>query len=204
MQQITDIRCLGLQDYQTVLQQMQQFTASRQPDTPNQIWITEHPPVYTLGLNGQRSHLLSPTAIPVIETDRGGQITYHGPGQLLIYLLLDLKPLGLGPRQLVTILENAIIDTLKQYGIAAAAQPKAPGVYVEGSKIASLGLRIKSGCCYHGISINNAMDLTPFKQINPCGYQGLSVTQLVDLGVSVHNHELAIPVIHHLIKAIAA
>ena len=201
MQQ-TDILALGLQDYQSVLQQMQHFTLNRQPDTRNQIWITEHPPVYTLGLNGQRSHLLSPTTIPVVETDRGGQITYHGPGQLIIYVLLDLKPLGLGPRQLVTILENAVINTLAQYGISAVAQAKA--VYVAAKKIASLGLRIKSGCCYHGISINNAMDLTPFNIINPCGYQGLQVTQLADSGVTVHNHELAIPVIHHIIKAIEA
>ncbi len=181
---------------------MQHFTAARTVDTTDEIWITEHPPVYTLGLNGKPEHLLTKTDIPVIASDRGGQITYHGPGQLVIYLLADLRRLSLGPRQMVTILENAVIATLKQYGIKAEARADAPGVYVNGKKIASLGLRIKRGCCYHGLSLNNNMDLSPFKNINPCGYAGLEVTQMTDYAVNVHNHELAVPVVHQIIKAI--
>jgi lipoyl(octanoyl) transferase len=198
----TELRQLGLQDYVGVWQQMQQFTASRNAETPDQIWITEHSPVYTLGLNGKREHLLAASEIPVVDSDRGGQITYHGPGQVVIYLLADLKRLGFGPRQMVSILENAVIQTLRQYGIKAQADAKAPGVYVDGQKIASLGLRIKGGCCYHGLSINNQMDLSPFSQINPCGYAGLQVTQLADLGVNIHNHELAVPIVDYIIKAI--
>lgn len=181
---------------------MQQYTLERHADSADQIWITEHPPVFTLGLNGKREHLLADTLIPVVDCDRGGQITYHGPGQLILYLLLDLRRLGLGPRQIVSIMENAIISTLKQYGIQATANPKAPGVYVAGRKIASLGLRIKAGCCYHGLSINNQMDLSPFQLINPCGYPGLEVTQLANFGVDIANHELAVPLLHQLIQAI--
>lgn len=198
----TVLRKLGLQDYQLIWRQMQQFTADRTADTADEIWITEHPPVYTLGLNGKPEHLLCNTDIPVVASDRGGQITYHGPGQLVIYLLVDLKRLQAGPRQMVSILENAVIDTLRQYGISAQARADAPGVYVEGRKIAALGLRIKRGCCYHGLSINNNMDLSPFQNINPCGYAGLEITQLAALGVHVANHELAVPVVHRLIKAI--
>lgn len=181
---------------------MQQFTAERDGDTADQIWIVEHSPVYTLGLNGKREHLLKANAIEIVESDRGGQVTYHGPGQLVIYLLADLRRLNKGPRQMVTILENAVINTLRQYGIAAQAQPKAPGVYVHERKIASLGLRIKHGCCYHGLSINNDMDLAPFADINPCGYPGLQVTQLADLGVKISTQELAVPVVHQLLQAI--
>lgn len=181
---------------------MQQFTAERDQRTADQIWITEHSPVYTLGLNGKREHILQAGDIPIVETDRGGQVTYHGPGQLVVYLLADLRRTGLGPRQVVTLLENAMIATLQQYGVSAQAKADAPGVYVDGKKIGALGLRIRRGCCYHGLSLNNAMDLTPFLNINPCGYAGLEVTQLTDLGVRVHTHELAVPVVHHLIKAI--
>lgn len=198
----TQFLSLGRQPYWSVWQQMQQYTLARQAASSDQIWITEHPPVFTLGLNGKREHLLAETSIPVVDCDRGGQITYHGPGQLIIYLLLDLRRLGLGPRQIVSIMENAIISTLKQYGIQATANPKAPGVYVGGQKIASLGLRIKAGCCYHGLSINNQMDLSPFQLINPCGYPGLEVTQLANLGVDIANHELAVPVLHQLIQAL--
>ena len=183
---------------------MQKFTAERENDTPDQIWITEHPSVYTLGLNGKSEHLLVPTAIPVVKTDRGGQITYHGPGQLIIYPLINLKRLGWGPRQWVTVLENAVIASCQQYGITAYAKAQAPGVYVEAKKIASLGLRIKSGYSYHGLSFNNCMNLAPFADINPCGYSGLAVTQLADLGVKVHNHELAVPIIQQILKAIEA
>ncbi|TPQ29563.1 lipoyl(octanoyl) transferase LipB [Methylomonas koyamae] len=198
----TELRQLGLRDYVEVWRAMQQYTADRLPDSPDQIWIVEHPPVYTLGLNGKREHLLANTDIPVVESDRGGQVTYHGPGQLVVYLLADLRRLNQGPRQMVSLLENAAIATLSQYGISAAARPDAPGVYVAGSKIASLGLRVKRGCCYHGISINNAMDLGPFRDINPCGYPGLQVTQLADLGVKISTQELAVPLVHQLLKAI--
>lgn len=183
---------------------MQKFTAERENDMPDQIWITEHTPVYTLGLNGKSEHLLVPTSIPVVQTDRGGQITYHGPGQLIIYPLINLKRLGWGPRQWVTVLEEAVIASCQQYGITAYAQAQAPGVYVEAKKIASLGLRIKSGYSYHGLSFNNCMNLAPFADINPCGYSGLAVTQLADLGVNVHNHELAVPIIQQILKAIDA
>lgn len=193
---------LGRRDYRTVWRQMQQFTATRDLETCDEIWLVEHPPVYTLGLNGKREHLLGARDIPVVECDRGGQVTYHGPGQLVVYLLADLRRLHLGPRQLVTILENAMIHALAQYGVKAAARAAAPGVYVADKKIGSIGLRIKKGCSYHGLSLNNNMDLTPFQQINPCGYAGLAVTQLVDEGVDIHTHELALPVIHDIIKAI--
>jgi len=198
----TVLRNLGLRDYVTTWRQMQQFTADRTPETADEIWITEHPPVYTLGLNGKPEHLLRPTGIPVVASDRGGQITYHGPGQLVIYLLADLRRLNSGPRQMVTVLESAVIETLRLYGIQAQARAEAPGVYVDGKKIASLGLRIKRGCCYHGLSLNNSMDLSPFGDINPCGYAGLEVTQLADYSVAVQNHELAVPVVHQIIKAI--
>ena len=198
----TRIIDLGIQEYSTVWRQMQQRTAARTADTHDEIWVVEHPPVYTLGLNGKRHHILGETNIPVIETDRGGQVTYHGPGQLVAYLLADLRRLRLGPRQLVTILENAMIYALAQYGISGAARADAPGVYVEDRKIGSVGLRIKNGCSYHGLSLNNNMDLTPFRNINPCGYAGLAVTQLADVGVDVLTHELAVPVVHNIIKAI--
>jgi lipoyl(octanoyl) transferase len=181
---------------------MQQFTAERTPETADEIWITEHTPVYTLGLNGKPEHLLRQTGIPLVESDRGGQITYHGPGQLVIYLLADLRRLNSGPRRMVTLLENAVIETLRLYGIKAQARVEAPGVYVDGKKIASLGLRIKRGCCYHGLSLNNDMGLSPFGNINPCGYAGLEVTQLANYSVNVQNHELAVPIVHQIIKAI--
>lgn len=202
MTQATELRQLGRRDYVEVWRDMQQFTAERQADSADEIWIVEHPPVYTLGLNGKREHLLRTTDIPVVESDRGGQITYHGPGQLIVYLLADLRRLAKGPRQMVSMLENAVIETLSQYGIRAEAQPQAPGVYVDGRKIASLGLRIKRGCCYHGVSINNDMDLAPFQVINPCGYPGLQVTQLADFGVKISTQELAVPVVHQLFKAL--
>lgn len=198
----TVLRQLGLQDYQSVWRSMQQFTAERAAQTPDEIWITEHPPVYTLGLNGKPEHLLQVSDIPLLETDRGGQVTYHGPGQLVVYFLADLRRLGMGPRQAVSLLENAMIAGLNQYGIRATARAEAPGVYVGGRKIGALGLRIKRGCSYHGLSLNNDMDLTPFSRINPCGYAGLEVTQLADFGVKIQTHELAVPVVHQIIKAI--
>jgi lipoyl(octanoyl) transferase len=182
---------LGLQDYETVWQAMQQFTLQRQADTPDELWIVEHPAVYTLGLNGKREHLLNIGDIPVIHSDRGGQVTYHAQGQVIIYTLLDIKRLNINIRQLVSLLEQAMIDTLAFYGIVAIAKAEAPGVYVQGKKIGSIGIRIKNSCSYHGLSFNNDMDLTPFNFINPCGYKDLKVTQLSDLGVNIHTTELA-------------
>ncbi len=181
---------------------MQQFTQHRDAQTADEIWITEHPPVYTLGLNGKREHLLNTGTIQVINSDRGGQVTYHGPGQLIIYTLLDIKRLNLGVRQLVTLLEQAVIVSLAQYGIIAVARPDAPGVYVNDKKIGSIGLRIKKNCSYHGLSLNNCMDLRPFDHINTCGYSGLEVTQLADLGVTVSNADLALSVTQAIIKAL--
>ncbi len=174
------IKHLGRTDYEPIWQAMRTFTDQRGPQTPDQFWITEHNPVYTQGLNGRKQHLVDTGDIPVVNVDRGGQVTYHGPGQLVIYCLLDLKRLNLGIRKLVTILENAIINVLASLGIDAVARKDAPGVYIHQAKIAALGLRIRKGCCYHGLSFNLDMDLTPFSGINPCGFQGLEVTQLVD------------------------
>ena len=197
------IRNLGLQDYESTWQDMQRFTQNRDAETADEIWITEHPPVYTLGLNGKREHLLNVGDIPVINSDRGGQVTYHGPGQLIIYTLLDIKRLNLSIRSLVTTLEQAMIFALAQYDIIAVARADAPGVYVNGKKIGSIGLRIKKNCSYHGLSINNHMDLRPFDHINTCGYSSLEVTQLADLGVTVSNAELATPVTQAIITALA-
>ncbi len=176
------LRELGLVDYLETWQCMMAFTERRTPETVDEIWFLEHPPVYTLGLNGRREHVLDPGDIPVIQVDRGGQITYHGPGQLVVYPLLDMKRLGLGPRGLVRILEGATVDCLSEFGIHAHARPEAPGVYVETRKIASIGLRIRRGGSYHGLAFNISVDLGPFRGINPCGYQGLEMTRLMDLG----------------------
>lgn len=189
--QPTTIHDLGLQDYQTVWQAMQDFTLQRNADTPDELWIVEHPAVYTLGLSGKREHLLNIGDIPVIQSDRGGQVTYHARGQVIIYTLLDIKRLNINIRQLVSLLEQAMIDTLAHYGIVAIAKAEAPGVYVQGKKIGSIGIRIKNNCSYHGLSFNNEMDLTPFNFINPCGYKDLKVTQLSDLGVHIHTNALA-------------
>lgn len=190
------IQRLGLQDYASCYAAMSDFTDNRSAETEDELWIVEHLPVYTLGLSGKREHLLNPGQIPVVACDRGGQVTFHGPGQLLVYTLLDLKRLNLGVRKVVNILEQAMIQTLSQYGIKAHARPEAPGVYVDQKKIGSVGLRVRKGCCYHGLSLNNQMDLTPFSGINPCGYAGLEVTQLADFDVKIANYELAIPVTH--------
>lgn len=189
------IRELGLQPYEAIWRDMQQFTQERTEETPDEIWVLEHLPIYTLGLNGKQEHLLNPGDIPVIKSDRGGQVTYHGPGQLVIYTLLDIKRLKLGIRQLVTLLEQSMVTALAQFGIMAIAKPEAPGVYVDNKKIGSIGIRIKNNASYHGISLNNNMDLTPFDHINTCGFRDLQVTQLADFGVSVSTAELAIPVV---------
>ena len=163
---------------------MQEFTARRTPQTPDEIWLLQHPPVYTLGLNGRPEHLPGAATIPVVKIDRGGQVTYHGPGQIVAYLLLDLRRLKLGVRELVRKMEQAVIDVLADHGVSAEGRISAPGVYVNGAKIAALGLRIKNGCCYHGLALNVDMDLSPFLAIDPCGYPGLKVTQTRDLGIA--------------------
>ncbi|MFA6312407.1 MAG: lipoyl(octanoyl) transferase LipB [Sterolibacterium sp.] len=175
------VRHLGTVDYEPTWRAMQQFTAERSADTRDEIWLCEHPPVFTLGLAGKPEHLLKDIGVPVVNIDRGGQITYHGPGQLVAYLLLDLRRRNLGVRALVTRIEQALIDLLAAYAIPAERLPGAPGVYVAGAKIAALGLRIKNGCCFHGLSLNVAMDLSPYTAINPCGYAGMPVTQISEL-----------------------
>lgn len=175
------IRHLGQLDYEPVWHEMQQFTANRDETTDDELWLVEHPPVFTLGLNGKAHHLLNPGDIPVINADRGGQVTYHGPGQIVLYCLLDLNRLGIGVQQLVQNIEQAIINLLARHGINASGRRDAPGVYVDGAKIAALGLRIKRGKSYHGLSLNVDMDLEPFSRINPCGYEGMAVTQFADL-----------------------
>lgn len=172
------VRNLGLADYLETWQKMQAFTLARDASTENEIWCVEHPPVFTQGQAGKSEHLLSATEIPVVQTDRGGQVTYHGPGQLVVYPLLDLKRSKIGVRELVTHIENSVINALAEYDIDSAARPDAPGVYVEGQKIASLGLRVKRGCSFHGVAINVDVDLAPFQAINPCGYAGLQMTSL--------------------------
>ncbi|SOD42273.1 lipoyl(octanoyl) transferase LipB [Nitrosovibrio sp. Nv4] len=178
------IRYSGATDYLAAWHAMQDFTASRTEITPDEIWLLEHPAVYTQGIAGKPEHLLYNNGILVIRTDRGGQITYHGPGQIIAYLLLDMRRLKLGVRELVRKMEGAVVDLLRDYGIDAEGSADAPGVYVGGAKIAALGLKIKKGCCYHGLALNVHMDLVPFAAINPCGYSGLQVTQTRDLGIT--------------------
>lgn len=177
------VRQLGIQDYEPVWRKMQEFTAQRDTDTEDEIWLLQHQPVFTQGMNGKSEHILNRNNIPVVEIDRGGQVTYHGPGQLVVYCLIDLKRKKFGIRQMVSALEQVVIDFLADKGINAVARKDAPGVYVDDAKIAALGLRVKRGCSYHGLSLNVDMDMSPFAQINPCGYEGLAVTQLKDLGV---------------------
>ena len=192
------VRHFGRRDYVSTWHAMQEFTMQRAADTADELWLVEHPPVYTQGLNGKPEHLLTPGAIPVVQTDRGGQVTYHGPGQLLAYVLVDLKRKSWGVRDLVSRLEQAVIDPLHDYGITAVARRDAPGVYVDGAKIAALGLRVKRGCSYHGLSLNVDMDLEPFSRINPCGYAGLPVTHLRALGGPTDLTEVAEVLLKHL------
>jgi lipoyl(octanoyl) transferase len=179
------VRSLGRVEYEPTWRAMQDFTAQRTADTPDEIWLLEHPPVYTLGQAGKPEHLIAATDIPVVPIDRGGQITYHGPGQVVAYVLVDLRRRGYGIRELVTRMEQAVIDLLAAEGVAAARLAGAPGVYVGGAKIAALGLRVRHGCTYHGLAFNVDMDLAPFAAINPCGYAGMAVTQCRDLGVEL-------------------
>ena len=177
-------RDLGISDYQATLAHMQAFTASRNAQTPDELWLTEHDSVYTLGLNKRDMRVPTRDDIAVVQTDRGGKITYHGLGQVIIYLLIDLNRRQLNVRQLVNIIENSLIDLLAKHHVTAVTKNNAPGVYVDEAKIASLGLRLKNNCCYHGLSLNVDMDLAPFKAIDPCGYQGLEMTQTKDCGIS--------------------
>ncbi len=177
------VKNLGPSDYLATWGAMKSYTDERDAASDDQLWLTEHDPVFTQGLNGRAEHLLAPGDIPVIQIDRGGQVTYHGPGQLLLYCLLDIARLGLGVKSLVSVLESAAIELLRRYDIDAHTRPGAPGVYVAEAKIAALGLRIRKGCCYHGLSLNVDMDLEPFSRIDPCGYRGLEVTQLKHFGV---------------------
>lgn len=182
------IRDLGLQEYEPVWRDMQRFTDARDESTADEIWFTQHKPVFTLGLNAAREHLLAPGDIPVIQIDRGGQVTYHGPGQLMIYPLIDIRRAGLGVRDLVTALEQSVVDLAAGYGFVAASRADAPGVYVGGAKLASVGLRIRRGASFHGMALNVDVDLEPFSRINPCGFEDLEVTDLARLGVE---HELS-------------
>lgn len=175
------IRHLGEQPYEPIWRRMQAFTAERQPDTPDELWVLTHPPVYTQGQAGRPEHLLNTGGIPVVQIDRGGQVTYHGPGQRVVYLLIDIRRAALGVRELVSLMENSLVALLDGFGVAASTRDRAPGVYVGEAKIASLGLRIRHGCSYHGLAFNVDMDLSPFAGINPCGYQGMAVTQLRDV-----------------------
>lgn len=172
---------LGRRDYLPVFEAMKAFNSNRSADTEDELWVVEHNPVFTQGLAGKAEHLLDAADIPVVQIDRGGQITYHGPGQLVVYTMIDFKRRKTGVRNIVSALENSIIATLADYGIESAADPQRPGVYVDGKKIASLGLRIKNGSVYHGLALNVNMDLAPFAHINPCGYAGLQMTQIADL-----------------------
>ncbi|WP_421804285.1 lipoyl(octanoyl) transferase LipB [Jejubacter calystegiae] len=181
MSQDTDtilIRQLGLQPWEPVSQAMHEFTDTRDEQNPDEIWLVEHPPVFTQGQAGKAEHILAPGDIPVVQSDRGGQVTYHGPGQQVVYVLLNLRRRKLGVRELVTVLEQTVVITLAELGIEAYARPDAPGVYVEQRKICSLGLRIRKGCSFHGLALNVAMDLSPFQRINPCGYAGMEMTQV--------------------------
>lgn len=185
------IRNLGSQPYQDSWQAMRDFTENRDENSIDEIWIVEHPQVFTQGLAGKAEHLLANTDIPVVKSDRGGQITFHGPGQLVVYLLINIRRKSFNVRRLVSIIEEAIIDLLGDYKVDAVAKPDAPGVYVDGKKIASLGLKIRKGCSFHGLALNVDMDLSPFLQINPCGYAGLEMTQCKDLGINASVNDLA-------------
>ena len=196
------IRNLGLRDYEPVWHAMQQFTDARDADTEDEIWFTEHEPVFTLGVNAAREHLLAPGDIPVVQIDRGGQVTYHGPGQLMVYPLIDLRRAGIGVRALVTALEQCVVDVAANHGIDAASRCDAPGVYADGVKFASVGLRIRRGCSFHGMAVNVDVDLEPFSRINPCGFEDLQVTDFKQLGgpatLADAREQLLPPFLRHL------
>ena len=192
------VRRPGRVPYEPTWRAMQDFTTQRDASTPDELWLVEHPPVYTLGQAGKAEHLLHVTDIPLVKIDRGGQITYHGPGQVVGYLLLDLHRRGLKVREMVNLLEQALIDCIADYGLDARRKDGAPGVYIDDAKVAALGLRVKNGCSYHGLSLNVDMDLTPFTWINPCGYSGLQTIQLKDFGVTEGPEEVATRLLGHL------
>ncbi|HZX32861.1 MAG TPA: lipoyl(octanoyl) transferase LipB, partial [Rhodocyclaceae bacterium] len=194
------VRRLGRVDYEPTWLAMQEFTAARTADTPDELWIVEHPPVFTLGQAGKPEHLLTDIGIPMVKIDRGGQITYHGPGQAVVYLLIDLPRRKIKVRELVSAIEQAVIDLLAEYGVHAERREGAPGVYVGEAKIAALGLRVRNGCCYHGVSLNVDMDLSPFAAINPCGYAGLKVTQTRDFNIPLTAHEAGERLCQHLLQ----
>jgi lipoyl(octanoyl) transferase len=196
----TVVRHLGQVEYAPTFQAMQDFTAARTAETPDELWIVEHPPVYTLGQAGKPEHILRDIGIPLVKIDRGGQVTYHGPGQVVIYLLLDLTRLKIKVRELVTAIEQAVIDFLAEQGLTAERRAGAPGVYVGDAKIAALGLKIKNGCSYHGLSLNVDMDLAPFAAINPCGYAGLRVVQTRDFDIPLSAHEAGELLSQHLLQ----
>ena len=198
------VRELGLCEYETTMVSMQTFTNRREKNTQDEIWLLQHPPVFTRGVScRQLPNRLLPSTMKVVDSDRGGQITYHGPGQLVVYLLLDLRRRQLGVRSFVSLLETVIIDVLGQHGLEAGRRPEAPGVYVGGAKIAALGLRVRSGCCYHGISLNIDLDLTPFSWIDPCGYAGLAVTSVVEQGVTTSIESIQLSVLRELQSGLA-
>ena len=195
-----EVRRLGRVDYEPTWHAMQEFTAARTPETPDELWVVEHRPVFTLGQAGKPEHILNDVGVPIVKIDRGGQVTYHGPGQVVIYLLLDLQRLKIKVRELVTAIEQAIIDALADCGIAAERRTGAPGVYVGDAKIAALGLRIRNGCSYHGVSLNVDMDLAPFAAINPCGYAGLRVIQTKDLHIPLTVASAGEQLAQHLLR----
>ncbi|MGB8545995.1 MAG: lipoyl(octanoyl) transferase LipB [Azonexus sp.] len=195
-----DVRRLGRVEYEPTWRAMQEFTASRTPETPDELWIVEHPPVFTLGQAGKPEHVLEDLGIPIVKIDRGGQVTYHGPGQVVIYLLLDLQRLKIKVRELVTAIEQGVIDFLAAHGVQAERRAGAPGVYVGEAKVAALGLKIKNSCSYHGLSLNVDMDLSPFAAINPCGYAGLKVTQTKNLNIPLSAHEAGERLSQHLLQ----
>ncbi|MGO1298739.1 MAG: lipoyl(octanoyl) transferase LipB [Vibrio sp.] len=194
------VRQLGKQDYQSVWQAMQDFTNHRDSETQDEVWLVEHFPVFTQGQAGKPEHLINTGDIPVVQSDRGGQVTYHGPGQLVAYFLINLRRKSINVRQLVSHIENIVINTLNQYGIESAAKPDAPGVYVDNKKICSLGLRIRHGCSFHGLALNIDMDLSPFLRINPCGYAGLEMIQLSDIIPSTTLHDVEPILIKELVN----
>lgn len=197
------LRWLGCADYESTWNAMRAFTDARTSADRDQIWFLEHPPVFTLGMNGKPEHVLAPGDIPVVQIDRGGQVTYHGPGQLVVYPLLDVRRLGMGVRQLVVALENAVIALAAERDVIAAGKRDAPGVYVNERKLASIGLRIRRGSSYHGLALNVAMNLEPFRRINPCGYAGLQVTDLASLGMNLSVEEAAHRFAPHLLRALS-
>jgi len=198
------VRDLGLQDYSAVWQRMRTFTDARQDQTADELWVVQHPSVFTLGQAGKTEHILSSNGIPVVQSDRGGQVTYHGPGQLVVYTLLNLRRRKLGVRDLVILLERAVIGLLSDFGVSASGRRDAPGVYVGGCKIAALGLRVRRGCTYHGLALNVDVELSPFGWINPCGYPGLQVTSTAELGIEADCQALGLRLLQTLEQRLAA